>query len=146
MIRIEIDVDIDDAMRFVQMMGIRAKNFIPAFEWARRELAKSNAENFTAGGLPSGSRWSPRKRAYAWPILRESDDLFKSLSSLRGPANQVSLTHAYFGTDIEYAKFHQYGTRKMAARKVVFEPRGFGRELGEKAAKHIIGLRASLLP
>lgn len=146
MIRIDIDVDIDDAMKFLQGMNRRAKNFRPAFEWARRELAKSNAENFTAGGLPSGSRWSPRKRAYAWPILRESDDLFKSLSSLRGPANQVGLTSAYFGTEIEYAKFHQYGTRKMAARKVVFEPRGFGQELGEKAAKHIIGLRASLLP
>jgi phage gpG-like protein len=145
MIRIEIDVDIDDAMRFVQMMGIRAKNFIPAFEWARRELAKANAENFTAHGLPAGG-WSPRTREYGWPILRKSGALFRSLSSLRGPGNQVSLTHAYFGTDIEYAKFHQYGTRKMAARKVVFEPRGFGQELGEKAAKHIIGLRASLLP
>lgn len=145
MIRIDIDVDIDDAMKFLQGMERRAKNFRPALEWARRELAKANAENFTASGLPSGG-WDPRKNDHAWPIMRKSGALFRSLSSLRGSANNVGLTSAYFGTNIEYAKFHQYGTRKMAARKVVFEPRGFGQELGEKAAKHIIGLRASLLP
>ena len=145
MVRIEIDVDIDDAMRFLQGMDRRAKDFRMAFEWARRELAKANAENFTARGLPSGG-WDPRKRDYAWPIMRKSGALFRSLSSLTGPANRIGLNTAQFGTTIEYAKFHQYGTRKMAARKVVFEPRGFAGELGEKAAKHIIGLRASLLP
>jgi phage gpG-like protein len=145
MIRIEIDVDIDDAIRFLQGMDRRANNFGMVFEWARAELAKANAENFTSGGLPVGG-WDPRKRPYAWPIMRESKALFRSLSSLRGPANHIGPKHAYFGTEIEYAKFHQYGTRKMAARKVVFEPRGFASELGEKAAKHIIGLRASLLP
>ena len=145
MIRIEIDVDIDDAMRMLQGMDRRAKNFKPVLEWARREMMKANAENFTANGLPAGG-WDPRKRDYAWPIMRKSGALFKSLTSLRGAANHIGRNHAYFGTNIEYAKFHQYGTSKMAARKIVFEPAGYARELGDEAAKHIIGLRASLLP
>lgn len=145
MITIDIDVDIDNAIRFLDGMERRAKNFRMVFEWARLELAKSNAENFTASGLPAGG-WSPRTRPYAWPIMRKTDQLFRSLASLNGSPNEVHTDHAIFGTNVEYAKFHQYGTTKMAARKIVFEPRGFASDLGAKAARHVVGLKSLLTP
>jgi hypothetical protein len=44
---------------------------------------------------------------------------------------------ATFGTKVEYAKFHQYGTTKMPKRKVVYEPLGFASRLGEVAATYV---------
>jgi phage gpG-like protein len=37
------------------------------------------------------------------------------------------------GTSVEYAKFHQYGTSKMPKRKIVFEPLGFAKKVGNDA-------------
>lgn len=143
--RIDIDVDAKDAIAFLTRMEERANDFRPVFRWAKSELRKANSENFTTGGLPVGG-WSPRTRDYAWPIMRKSGALFKSLASLNGAPNEINKDHAYFGTNVEYAKFHQYGTSRMAARKVVFTPVGFAKSLGEEAAKHIVGLRRDLLP
>jgi hypothetical protein len=57
---------------------------------------------------------------------------------LTGPPNVITPTFAEFGTSVEYAHFHQSGTTKMAQRKVVFEPRGFSKEIGDAAADYII--------
>jgi phage gpG-like protein len=141
--RIEIDVDAADAIAYLRRMEERAENFSSVFRWAKQELRKANAENFTKNGLPSGG-WNPRTRDYAWPIMRKSGALFRSLTSLNGAPNEIHKTHAYFGTKVEYAKFHQYGTTRMPARKVVFTPVGFAKSVGERAAKHIVGLRGDL--
>ncbi len=61
----------------------------------------------------------------------------RSLTALFGPPNNVSGTEATFGTKVEYAKFHQYGTSKMPARKIVFEPVGFANDLAQKAARYV---------
>lgn len=145
MVRIDIDVDIDDAIDMLNRMDQRAKNFRPVFGWARRELQRANRENFTSNGLPTGG-WDPRTRDYAWPLLRKSGKLFRSLSSLRGAPNEISPTFAIFGTSIEYAKFHQTGTRDMPKRQIVFSPPGFAKELGREAARHIVSIRERVLP
>jgi phage gpG-like protein len=44
---------------------------------------------------------------------------------------------ATFGTDVEYAKFHQYGTTNMAKRQIIFEPTGFGERLAIIAADYV---------
>jgi phage gpG-like protein len=133
---IDIDVDDDAAQAALAGMSFRSKDMTPVFIEARAELSKANAENFTTGGLPSGG-WSPRKDLYAWPIMRKTNELFGSLVSLTGPGNTIAPMTASFGTAVEYAKFHQSGTTKMAQRKVVFEPRGFSREVASDAAEHI---------
>ena len=143
--RIDIDVDAAEAINFLRRMEDRAGDFRSVFRWAKMELRKANADNFTANGLPVGG-WDPRTRDYAWPIMRKSGNLFRSLASLNGAPNEIHRTHAYFGTKVEYAKFHQYGTPRMPARKVVFTPFGFAKSLGAQAAKHIVGLRGDLLP
>lgn len=61
----------------------------------------------------------------------------RSLTNLFGPPNDIDATSATFGTRVEYAKFHQYGTKYMPARKIVFEPRGFANDLASKAATYV---------
>jgi len=41
---------------------------------------------------------------------------------LRGNPNEIHAKRAVFGTDIEWAKFHQMGTSKMPKRQIIFEP------------------------
>jgi len=140
-VKIDIDCDADDVIRRLEGMKLRATNFKPLFWYARLELQRANAENFGAGGLPTGSKWEPRTRPYPWPLMIRTGKLMDSLLSLFGPPNNIDNTNAQFGTSVEYAKFHQYGTTKMPKRKIVFEPRGFARDLAEKAASYVANAR-----
>lgn len=133
-------------MARLDKMEAAAKDFRIVFEWARKELAKANAANFTASGLPVGG-WSPLKPKYAsWkarnfpgaPIMVQNGALRRDLTTLRGAASEIRMTSAKFGTNIEYAKFHQYGTSRMAKRQIVFEPPLFAKQLAEQAKKHIV--------
>lgn len=142
---IRIDVDAGEAIAMLERMAVRSKNFTSVFNFARNELRKANAANFSANGLPTGG-WVPPEEDRAWTPLIETGRLFRSLTSLQGSPNEITPSYAIFGTKVEYAKFHQYGTREMPKRKVVFEPVGFAKKVGEKAAKHIVGLRGDLLP
>jgi phage gpG-like protein len=135
-IDINIDCDNDDAMRRLMNMKLRAKNFRPIFEYGRSRLQLANAENFSTGGLPSGG-WEPRRQPEPWPLMRRTGSLMRSLTNLFGPPNDIDATSARFGTKVEYAKFHQYGTTKMPARKIIFEPRGFANDLASKAAAYV---------
>lgn len=135
-VRLDIECDAKKTMARLTAMSARSKNFTPVFREARGMLEKANAENFTANGLPSGG-WDPRKRDYAWPIMRRSGKLFSSLFNLRGAPNTISPMSAEFGTDVEYAKFHQYGTKFMPARRVVYDPPGFSRDLADMAARYV---------
>lgn len=138
----KVDVDIncnaDDVIRRLTAMSVRSKDFKPLFYYAQAELRKANAENFAAGGLPAANGpWEPRREPKPWPLMIRTGKLMASLTSLFGPPNNIGMTEATFGTRVEYAKFHQYGTTKMPARKIVFEPRGFALDLASKAANYV---------
>lgn len=134
---ISIDVDDAKAQAFLSKMKIRSADMIPVFRHAKEELKKANVLNFTTGGLPSGG-WPAREDDYAWPILRKSGRLFDSLATLSGPPNIITPKFAEFGTSVNYAKFHESGTTEMAHREVVFEPRGFAKDVADAAADHIV--------
>jgi phage gpG-like protein len=136
-VSISIDYDDSKTQEYLASMMARSTSFVSVFLYSKELLALSNAENFTSSGLPVGG-WSPRRDRYAWPIMRRTGKLFSSLSTLSGPANVIGPNSASFGTTIEYAKFHQYGTRKMAKRKILFEPEGFARQVGDAAASHVV--------
>lgn len=147
MIRIKIDCDADDAIEYLDGMIERSRDFTIVFQWAKRYIARANAENFTSAGLPVGG-WSPLSPRYsAWkavrfpgmPIMQQTGKLFRDLSSLNGAPNDIRPMSATFGTQIEYAKFHQYGTTRMPKRQIVFVPPLFAREFADKAAKHVVG-------
>ena len=135
--KIEVDYDSAKAQERLALMRARSLSYVGVFVYAKGVLALSNAENFTSSGLPSGG-WSPRRDRYAWPIMRRTGNLFNSVSTLSGPENTISPQAASFGTNVEYAKFHQYGTTKMAKRKILFEPAGFAKQVGDAAASHIV--------
>jgi phage gpG-like protein len=144
-LRIRIKVDARAAIARMNSMERRSKDFRPIFRWAKRELERANAENFARNGLPVGG-WSPLKPRYAaWkatkfpgaPIMVASGKLFRELRSLNGPANSIRMKSATFGTDLEYAKFHQYGTTRMPKRKIVYEPKQFAERLAILAADYV---------
>lgn len=65
--------------------------------------------------------WAPRTRNYPWPILIKTGFLIRAATESNAPGN----IHRYrgdaleFGVDVSvvnYAGFHEYGTRKMPAR------------------------------
>ena len=135
-VRINITCDNKRALARLDAMSARSKDVRPVLEYGRQRLRLANAENFGLGGLPSGG-WEPRKDAKPWPLMVRTGKLLASLTSLFGAPNNIDRMSAEFGTRIEYAKFHQYGTSRMPARKVVFEPRGFASDLASKAARFI---------
>jgi phage gpG-like protein len=145
-VSIRVTVEASRAIRYLRDMESRAKDFKPVFRWAKRELQKANRDNFAKSGLPVGG-WSPLDGNYgAWkstnfpgrPIMQATGRLRDSLTRLDGPANRIGLTDAEFGTDVEYAQFHQYGTTRMPKRQIVFEPKGFARTLAEHTGEHIV--------
>jgi phage gpG-like protein len=145
MYKLKITCNAKADIQMLDRMEKRAKDFRPVFKWAKQEIQKANAANFTSSGLPVGG-WSPLSPRYgAWkathfpgaPIMVRTGALFRSLTNLRGAPNVIGKNFAVFGTDVEYAKFHQYGTTKMAKRQIVFEPTGFEAQLTLRAVEHI---------
>lgn len=146
MYSIKMKCDNRRALRRLEAMDNAAKDFRIVFQWARAELAKANSANFSSSGLPVGG-WSPLKPKYAaWkarnfpgaPIMVQTGSLRRDLTTLRGPASDIRRKRATFGTSIEYAKFHQYGTTRMAKRQIVFEPPLFAKQLAQQAKQHIV--------
>jgi phage gpG-like protein len=135
-----VDIDIDFDMAKVQerlaAMELRSKDFSPVLRAARERLENANRLNFTSSGLPVGG-WQRRRDDAAWPLMRKSGKLFNSLANLSGPPNRIYKRVAIFGTQVEYAKFHQYGTSKMPARKILFTPRFFGEEVSNDVIKYV---------
>ena len=145
MTSIRITVDAKKAIARMVVMKKRANDMRPVLWRAKQWLRFANEENFRQAGLPSGG-WSPLDPQYsAWKNLREpgagtmirTGRLFRSLTSLDAPPKKIDFMEATFGTKVEYAKFHQYGTTKMPKRKVVYEPMGFASRFGEVAATYV---------
>lgn len=138
MIDFNIDVDgIVELQAKLAAMQARGLTFQPVFYRARDQLERANRANFAASGFLVGG-WQRRKDAYAWPLMRRTGRLFNSVANLRGPANVITPKYAQFGTNVDYAKFHQYGTRDMPKRAILFNPRRFGEDLASNAADWIV--------
>lgn len=145
-VNIRVHVHAESAIRRMREMERRSKDFKAVFRWAKKQLQLANSENFSTSGMPVGG-WAPLNADYsAWkavhypgrPPMQATGNLRASLTTLNGPANKIGLKEAQFGTDVEYARFHQYGTTRMPKRQIVFEPSGFARTLAEHTGKHIV--------
>lgn len=150
---VEITVDEDAAKDRIQDMRDRAGNFRPVLKWAGEKLERAYSENFTTMGLMSAramlkGAWPPLDAGYAsWkatrypgaPMLVQTGELFRSVANISSnPYSNIEDMHAEFAVVGKIAKFHQYGTQNMPARKIIFVPRDFDRELGEKAADYVV--------
>jgi phage gpG-like protein len=147
---VEIDIDISDAKKMLEKISKRSKDMRPVWKYAKRELEVAFSANFLSGGnLVPGGVWAPLDPSYAaWKASRFpgakkmfiDGSLFRSVADLSSSSiNKITPLSAEFGTDVEYAKFHQYGTTKMPARKIIFEPKGFAVDLAKKAKQHVMG-------
>jgi phage gpG-like protein len=132
---------INKAIARMAAINTRAQAFNPVFIKAKEELALANSSNFASNGLLVGG-WAPLDAEYAaWKMSRfpgappmvRTGRLFASLAGANASAFRMTNTSMSVGTTVEYAKFHQYGTSKMAKRKIVFEPPGFAKKVGADA-------------
>ena len=147
--RMKVDVDTSKLSERLTKMSLRATNFKPVFWWTFRELEKAHEENFRTQGAASGFPWKPLDPQYAaWKIenygykgiLVREGNLQDSLTmnSGRGAIRDVGRRSAEFGTRVEYAKFHQAGTRHMQQRKPLFVPRLMAEKIGNVTAEYIV--------
>lgn len=142
-------ITVDDRQARINMARRfrRAEDFRPVFRWAQQELERANRANFTTRGAASGAIWKPLDPEYgAWkianygnkPIMVLTRELKTSLTNLRGYPNEIGRKMATFGTDVEYAKFHQSGTRNMAQRTIMFVPPLFAQAMSQQVLSHIM--------
>jgi phage gpG-like protein len=143
-ITVQVTGDVELIAKY-DAMARRNEAFQPVLTWARNELVKSFSENFSSNGLLVGG-WAPLDPTYAtWkavrfpgrPTLVQNGRLFKSLVADNAGAS-IGPNEFVVGTNLRYAKFHQYGTTKMPKREILFEPRGFKKNLKEKVSDWII--------
>lgn len=142
-IKIEIE-NLDEVKNDLQNIKKRMKDLRPIWPKANQSLKKYMIENFTAQGLPSGG-WRPLDAQYgSWkaanfpgaPLLVRTGGLFSQI--MRGPDLDGNLKSASFAFSGEIAKFHQYGTTKMPARKILFSPEIWEKEVSEMIQDYII--------
>lgn len=149
---ITVDVDNDEAQDRLQAMRDRSKNLKPVLRWAGERLERAYSANFSTMGSFSAramlrGAWPPLDPAYAaWkakrfpgaPMLVRTGGLMREVTDISSnPASRIDDMEADFAVVGKIPKFHQYGTENMPARKIIFVPRDFDRELGERTGKYI---------
>jgi len=95
----------------------------PALERMRALLARGEQEVFGTQGAAIGFHWA----APAEPDRKADPQLLVATGALRASltgadAGEVGAVELRFGTDVPYARFHQYGTSKMPARQLLGMP------------------------
>lgn len=138
---IQITVDSSPARRAIRRLIKRMGDYRPVFVSTRLYLQTMNAANFASRGAASGEPWAVygkwSARAGQPASLVRTGKLMDSLIKLDGPPNDIGKRSATFGTEVEYAGFHQYGTRNMPSRTIVFEPHGFSKTLARFTSQYL---------
>lgn len=149
---VRVTVHAEDTIEHLQEMEDRANNMRPVFAWGKRELERAYSNNFTSMGAESAramlrGAWPPLDPQYAsWKLRNQptpmmigpTASLFRSVADLaQSPSNMTENSEATFFVDNPIAKFHQYGTENMPARRLVFTPRDFDNQFANKVAKYV---------
>jgi phage gpG-like protein len=115
----------DKAVADLEAMAARAGDALPLWRELDLLFHEDEAARFEREGIP---RW--RKLAEATleqkaklgqppEILRATGELMRSLTEGATGVEHSLPTRLVFGTDVPYARFHQYGTVKMPRRKAI---------------------------
>lgn len=129
--------DLGDAEHVLIHLAGSLKNTQPLMRSIATLLENSTRKRFESKTAPDGTPWADwterTKRQYAQPIwrtrnkerylaglkprpkerlLRDSSRLLRSLTS------HATQALAQVGTNIQYARYHQFGTQKMVARPI----------------------------
>lgn len=137
----------DDVLsEHLRIMQSRARSMRRPLTKFGSRLRRHNRAQFRTKGLAGGTPWAPLSPAYAAyklravgpkPLMRFSDDLWKSLTRNPMAVQQIGKQTAEFGTDVDYAEFHQGGTSKMPARPIVTMTAVLDAELKRLVTDHI---------
>lgn len=100
---------------------IHSLNYEPALRECVPVLHEDFEDHFIAE-LGDNGPWAPRTRQYYWPILIKTGKLIESVRDTGHPDNitRVDSNTLETGSIVNYAAFHQYGTRFMVARPFVW--------------------------
>ena len=137
-------VGLDDMKDDLKNIRKRMDDLRPVWPKVNASLKKYLIENFTAQGLPSGG-WKPLEAEYgSWksarfpgaPLLVQSGALFAKV--VKGPDLDGGKRGATFSFGGEIAKFHQYGTTKMAKREIIFSPELWEKDVAKMVEDYII--------
>jgi len=148
-------VEINDANARLKDIKDRTRNVRPVLKRAAERLERAWGENFTTLGLLSARAmlkggWAPLSPSYhAWKkvnfpmtadqILVQTGKLYTLVSNASSNAeSEISDQSMELVVPGKIAMWHQYGTRNMPARPIVFVPRDFDREIGKDLAKYIV--------
>lgn len=147
-----VQVDTSALNKRFTAMSRRAADFGPVFRWATQQLAAEHSKLFATNGAVGGSSpWRPlADSTVAWKLangygdkgILVRDGTLKSsltdMNSMRGAVRDTTATSLTFGTEVEYARYHFYGTRKMPARKFLFVPEYFSWRTASATGKYIV--------
>lgn len=143
--RLTLDLEFNPrkSLNLIKKLERKALDFSPVFLKAEKELNLEYVKNFVTNGSSVGG-WRPLDPQYgAWksvnfpgrPTLVRSGKLFRSIENF--PVRNIGRISATFGTNVEVARFHQYGTWSMPKREIIFEPPMFARRFAKMAAEHV---------
>lgn len=116
--------DFHETVLVTMIEDFKATNFAEAFDQIADVMAEKTRENFLNESSPSGRRWpelSPATVARKGhdQILVDSTALRKSVVMRNAPGHveQIGKDKIVYGTDVNYAVFHQEGTSRMPQRE-----------------------------
>ncbi|MGE5509940.1 MAG: phage virion morphogenesis protein [Bacteroidota bacterium] len=98
----------DEAILVVSGLGHVPHNQLLAV--LAETVRKQTLRRFATKTAPSGAAWAPKKRPDGYGLLVRTGRMRNSIAS------RISGMTAEIGTNVHYAKYHQFGTRKMVAR------------------------------
>lgn len=115
--KIPISIEIDGQQlaafdRILMNRWKRANNLRQPLRKIANFMLDEIDRNFDRRGAVFTNRWRKRKRSYGHPILNKTGKMRSGFTS------NVSATKAVIRNKTPYFKYHQLGTRKMAARKM----------------------------
>lgn len=139
-------VDSSEVDTYFRIVKIKLDTFYPVFLKQREYLMTAFVSNaMTGGAYPGSGGWRPEKpgpwsAAQGMPAyLYRTGYLMESLAALRGQTADINPSEATFGIDnVPYAKFHQYGTEDMPARRLIFVPSRYSVKFAKDVRDHAI--------
>jgi phage gpG-like protein len=115
-----------EMLRFAERVGDLRITVWPA---VTAEMARIWREHFAGEGVGPAGRWPPLSANYArWKmrnfpgktILRRTDRMYRSLVGKTADSiHRPTADSLEIGTSVPYANFHQTGTGRMPARRII---------------------------
>lgn len=114
--------------RKIHDMRQRSQTAMPAWNAVLDWWTRGNQQHFGTQGARWRTPWRElnpvylaAKRGDGWmgDILVRTSDLRRSLTDRPLPIEHITATEMSAGTNVDYAAFHQHGTRRMPPRKLI---------------------------